>query len=227
MLNKFNFLFFVFLTINFANSQVNPNEVFVRGYTRNDGTVVAPHYRTAPNNTNTDNFSTLPNINPHTLEPGYILPDSKQNIINTYVPDYPTYYPDQNERNANYSYEVEQLLEKINRQEYYNGTQNISSEIITHYDSNYDYNQYNIQNNIEDTYYNSIIDSRVAPVDSALLVNSPISSPYENPKIIIPENDKSDFATNYTKKDNDISSFAKICAFIFIILILRKITQAQ
>jgi hypothetical protein len=44
--------------------------VFVRGYTRKDGTVVPGHYRSAPNGTNRDNFSTRGNTNPYTREKG-------------------------------------------------------------------------------------------------------------------------------------------------------------
>ena len=42
----------------------------VRGYTRSDGTYVAPHYRSSPNNTRTDNYSTRGNVNPYTGQPG-------------------------------------------------------------------------------------------------------------------------------------------------------------
>jgi len=41
-------------------------QVRVRGYTRNDGTYVAPHYRSAPNGTTLDNYSTRGNVNPYT-----------------------------------------------------------------------------------------------------------------------------------------------------------------
>ena len=41
-------------------------EVYVEGYTRSDGTPVRGHYRTAPNSTASDNWSSMGNINPHT-----------------------------------------------------------------------------------------------------------------------------------------------------------------
>lgn len=44
--------------------------VSVRGYTRKDGTYVAPHHRSAPNGTKADNYSTRGNINPYTGKPG-------------------------------------------------------------------------------------------------------------------------------------------------------------
>ena len=58
-------------------AQVNPNYHRVKGYYRKDGTYVRPHYRTNPNSTNRDNYSTLGNTNPHTGKPGWIKPDNK------------------------------------------------------------------------------------------------------------------------------------------------------
>jgi hypothetical protein len=40
------------------------------GYTRQNGTYVAPHYQTAPNQTKTDNWSSRPNVNPYTGKAG-------------------------------------------------------------------------------------------------------------------------------------------------------------
>jgi hypothetical protein len=45
-------------------------EVSVDGYYRRDGNYVEPHYRSNPNNTATDNWSTRGNVNPHTGEYG-------------------------------------------------------------------------------------------------------------------------------------------------------------
>lgn len=42
----------------------------VRGYTRSDGTYVAPHRATNPNSTRNDNWSTIGNVNPDTGEAG-------------------------------------------------------------------------------------------------------------------------------------------------------------
>ncbi len=44
------------LWLGFAGAPVAAGEVHVRGYTRGDGTYVAPHVRSAPNNTRADNF---------------------------------------------------------------------------------------------------------------------------------------------------------------------------
>ena len=42
----------------------------VRGYTRRDGTYVAPHQQTNPNSTRLDNWSTRGNVNPYTGQIG-------------------------------------------------------------------------------------------------------------------------------------------------------------
>lgn len=41
-------------------------QVYVDGYMRGDGTYVQPHWRSAPNNTPTDNYSYPGNTNPYT-----------------------------------------------------------------------------------------------------------------------------------------------------------------
>lgn len=43
----------------------------VQGYTKKNGTYVMPHYRTNPNHTKFDNWSTKGNINPYTGKKGY------------------------------------------------------------------------------------------------------------------------------------------------------------
>lgn len=60
-------------------------QVHVRGYTRADGTYVAPHYRSSPNSTTADNYSTRGNINPYTGERGTRSPAPE------YIPE--PYYP--------------------------------------------------------------------------------------------------------------------------------------
>ena len=46
------------------------SDQYVRGYTRSDGTYVAPYTRSSPNNTVRDNFSYKDNSNPYTGETG-------------------------------------------------------------------------------------------------------------------------------------------------------------
>jgi hypothetical protein len=77
------FTILLLLLTLFSFAQTNPNHVYVSGYYKSNGTYVKPHYRTAPNSTNRDNFSTRGNINPYTGQPGYITPD---NTTTTYTP---------------------------------------------------------------------------------------------------------------------------------------------
>lgn len=52
----------------------NPSSHQVDGYTRNNGTYVAPHQQTNPNNTQMDNYGTRGNVNPYTGAPGTRVP---------------------------------------------------------------------------------------------------------------------------------------------------------
>jgi antitoxin component YwqK of YwqJK toxin-antitoxin module len=72
-------LFYVFIILGCSDciSQINPIHINVEGYFRKDGTYVNPHFRTAPNYTNRDNFSTKGNVNPYTGEKGWVTPDRK------------------------------------------------------------------------------------------------------------------------------------------------------
>ena len=59
-----------------GNSLVFPNmeafaDVYVKGYYRSNGTYVDPHYRTRPNNSSYDNWSSYGNTNPYTGKKGY------------------------------------------------------------------------------------------------------------------------------------------------------------
>ena len=42
----------------------------VNGYTKRDGTYVAPHHRSDPNRTQRDNYSSKPNVNPYNGKKG-------------------------------------------------------------------------------------------------------------------------------------------------------------
>jgi hypothetical protein len=50
--------------------------VTVKGYTKKNGTYVAPHHRAAPNMTKTDNYSTKGNVNPYNGEEGTKNPEA-------------------------------------------------------------------------------------------------------------------------------------------------------
>lgn len=41
-------------------------DVYVKGYTKSNGTQVQGHYRSSPNSTRSDNYSTKGNVNPYT-----------------------------------------------------------------------------------------------------------------------------------------------------------------
>ncbi|WP_290993258.1 hypothetical protein [Hyphomicrobium sp.] len=43
---------------------------YVHGYTRSNGTYVEPYYKSSPNNSTFDNFSTKGNVNPYTGQEG-------------------------------------------------------------------------------------------------------------------------------------------------------------
>lgn len=73
---KYILVLFILLSVFSLNAQVNPNYHKVKAYTRSDGTHVPSHYRTNRNSTNRDNYTTKPNINPHTGSRGYIEPDN-------------------------------------------------------------------------------------------------------------------------------------------------------
>ena len=46
----------------------------VKDHVTKDGTYVAPHHATNPNNTKTDNYSSKPNVNPYTGKAGTVDP---------------------------------------------------------------------------------------------------------------------------------------------------------
>ncbi len=71
------FLLFLFLLVYAIPAAYSQRHVSVKGYYRKDGTYVRPHYRTAPNSTNRDNFSTQGNVTPYTGKRGWIRPDNK------------------------------------------------------------------------------------------------------------------------------------------------------
>ena len=50
-------------------------DTYVKGYTKQNGTYVEPHYRSSPNSTTLDNYSTKGNTNPYTGQPGYKSPE--------------------------------------------------------------------------------------------------------------------------------------------------------
>lgn len=69
-------LFALVLIISFALANTSSVEAAqkVKGYIKKNGTYVAPHFKTSPNKSKFDNFSTKGNINPFTGKKGTANP---------------------------------------------------------------------------------------------------------------------------------------------------------
>ena len=59
-------LFFTLTLAFISQFTFGQSTVYVGGHYRSNGTYVQPYYRTSPNNTVYDNWSTYPNVNPYT-----------------------------------------------------------------------------------------------------------------------------------------------------------------
>lgn len=70
------------MTVAYCFSQ----DVYVNGYINRNGAYVQPHYRTAPDNTQYNNYSTVGNVNPYTGKAGYIYPTKGAVAVNTAIP---------------------------------------------------------------------------------------------------------------------------------------------
>jgi hypothetical protein len=57
-------------------------QTYVHGYYRSNGAYVQPHYRSTPNSTNIDNWSTRGNINPYTGSIGSVARDYSVGALN-------------------------------------------------------------------------------------------------------------------------------------------------
>lgn len=64
-------------------------QVYVSPYVTKEGTYVEGHYRSAPNNTERDNYSTKGNVNPYTGQEGTRTPREDRPTYQT--PQQPTY----------------------------------------------------------------------------------------------------------------------------------------
>ena len=76
------FLFIVFLFA--AANSFAQSTVYVQGYTRSNITYVQGHYRTAPDATITNNWSTVGNVNPYTGKPGTVSYSSSTSSYSSY-----------------------------------------------------------------------------------------------------------------------------------------------
>lgn len=86
MKNLLFIIAFLFATV-FTFAQ----DVYVQGYTRSNGTYVQGYYRTAPNATKNDNYSTVRNTNPYTGTAGSQPRDSYSTTSSTYYTTPSTY----------------------------------------------------------------------------------------------------------------------------------------
>ena len=75
-----------------AFGQTNFNEVKVDSYFKSDGTFVQEHYRTAPDNSFNNNWTTVGNTNPHTGVVGTKIFPSTSSSNYYYKPSKPSYY---------------------------------------------------------------------------------------------------------------------------------------
>jgi len=78
----------------FGQRHSSGRAVYVHGYVRKNGTYVAPHYRSAPNHTTSDNWSHVGNINPYTGKIGTQTDvDKGENASASTIPVSPVTHP--------------------------------------------------------------------------------------------------------------------------------------
>ena len=74
------FLILVVMVLGFTGLVFAEPYQYVRPYTKSNGTFVNGYYRTSPNNTKFDNFSTKGNMNPFTGKSGTVNPYRQPSI---------------------------------------------------------------------------------------------------------------------------------------------------
>lgn len=82
-MKKSFFIFIVPLTTCLCQNLFSQTDIFINGYFKKNGTYVQPHFKTAPNSSMFDNYSTKGNYNPYTGKPGWIDPYEK--LSSTYL----------------------------------------------------------------------------------------------------------------------------------------------
>lgn len=73
----FGLILLILIPFTIIAQNKSSSDVYVKSYKRSDGTIVKGYYRSSPNNTINDNFSTKGNINPYTGKKGYIKRNNK------------------------------------------------------------------------------------------------------------------------------------------------------
>jgi hypothetical protein len=63
----------------FSFALLNAGSVYVNGYVKSDGTYVAPHYRSSPDSSTYNNWTTKGNVNPYTGAEGTKEPTPNYN----------------------------------------------------------------------------------------------------------------------------------------------------
>ena len=76
-MRKIAIIFFILSNLISFGQSKSSSDVYLNGYVRKDGTVVPGYYRTAPNSTLNDNFSTKGNTNPYNQKKGWIAPEKQ------------------------------------------------------------------------------------------------------------------------------------------------------
>ena len=120
-------IFIVLISLTIQGQSRSSSDVYVKGYVRKNGTVVPGYYRSAPNNTNRDNFSTKGNTNPYTGSKGHIEPDN-----NTRYYNYSNNLNSKKNNNTSYTRTTNYSSEKINfnntRSKFYDNEKNFKSD---------------------------------------------------------------------------------------------------
>ena len=63
-------------------------DTYVQGYLKGNGTYVQPHYRSSPDRSYNNNWSTRPNVNPYTGQRGTLAPRAND-YSGSYLPSIP------------------------------------------------------------------------------------------------------------------------------------------
>jgi len=91
MLKKFMLSLVLMASAAFAASSAYA-QVYVRGHYRSNGSYVQPHYRSSPDSSFYNNWSTYPNINPYTGRMGTRYTPSYNSYRSYSYPSYGSYW---------------------------------------------------------------------------------------------------------------------------------------
>lgn len=67
-------MFVCLVALLFTSSIASAGSTYIRPYIRNNGTMVQGHYRTTPDSSRLNNWSTRGNVNPYTSKQGTVDP---------------------------------------------------------------------------------------------------------------------------------------------------------